>query len=101
MVYKIEYGEDFCQGIAVIPDGKGILICNYRVELTLAEHTIVAFLFERGTWTDRKEISSVLSVKEKSIPVHVSNINKKARMVSGRGLIEGNRSGEYRVFPNP
>lgn len=89
------YGEEYLKSLLPAGDGNGILLCNYRMDLTPREYAILSLLLEREMPTGRRELADSLGVKETSIPVHVSNINKKARAVTGRRLILGNRNGEY------
>ena len=100
MIRKENYGESYHEKIALRNDGKSILLCNYRIELTPSEYALVSLLLNKSGWTDRAEILQKVEIKPSSIPVHIANINKKAYSVSGRKLLEGNRSGEYRVSDN-
>ena len=97
MITKETLGESDLDKIAFINDGKSILLCNYRLELTKREYELVLFLANEKGWTTREKIICNTGVRRSSIPVHVANANKKAYSVSGRKLLEGNRSGEYRV----
>ena len=97
MIFKEIFGESYRQKISPLSDGKSILLCNYRIELTAGEYSIVSFLSIKSNWIPRTEISVCTSIKESSIPVHIANINKKASSITGRKLLEGNRSGEYRI----
>ena len=97
MIQKEIFGQGFEEKIILQNDGKGILLCNYRVEVTQSEYSIISLLLETADWTERAKISLLTGGKESSIPVHVANINKKASLASGRCLIEGKRSGEYRI----
>ena len=97
MIFREIFGQSFAEKLCLQNDGKCILLCNYRVELTQSEYSIVSYLASRSDWAERAELSLVTGIKESSIPVHIANINKKASLVSGRKLIEGKRSGEYRI----
>ena len=101
MILKETFGDSYTEKISVLNDGKGILVCNYRVELTSAEHAVISILTEKADWIQRAEISRSTGVRESSIPVHVANINKKVSAVTGRKVLEGNRSGEYRISEHP
>ncbi len=100
MIFKEIYGNSYREKISVKNDGKSILLCNYRIELTPSEYALVALLLNKKDWVDRAEISRELTIKESSIPVHVANTNKKAEFVSGRKLLVGSRNGEYRIAEN-
>ena len=100
MIFRESFGDSYREKIALRNDGKSILVCNYRIGLTQGEYALVAFLVNKKEWTSPKDITSETGINLSSIPVHVANINKKARSVSGRKLLEGNRSGDYRLSEN-
>ena len=97
-------GEEYIPKVEIKDDGKSILVCNMRVCLTPTECAIVAFLIERGDWVSKEELSDSISnerdITPSSIAVHISNLNRKVSLVSGRKLVEGNRDAKYRIFPN-
>ena len=97
MTHNEIFGASYCERIATGHDGKSILLCNYRVELTPSEYALVELLQNEQDWQSRCYISQRLGMRESSIPVHVANINRKAGVVSGRKLLLGNRDGEYRI----
>ncbi len=100
MIFRESFGDSYREKVALKNDGKSILVCNYRIELTQSEYALVSLLINKKEWTAREEIANNVGISSSSIPVHVANINKKARSVSGRKLLEGNRSGEYRISDN-
>ena len=73
------------------------LLLGYELILTPSEHRILTFLCERSDWQPAGLISEVTGVSASAITVHVSHLNKKAREISGRALICGNRRNEYNL----
>ena len=102
--YTEIFGEDYAEVLSVRKNGTDILVRNYRISLTAFEHAIVSLLADKCEWVSKEQIAALLCngkpIRSSSIPTHVSNINKKVSMMIGRKLIEGNRSGEYRVSHN-
>jgi len=88
--------SDFCR-LQLSGDGGSMLLLGYRETLTAAEYAIIKALLEADTPIHKSLISEITRINEKSVPVHISNINKKALPITGRKLIEGNRRGEYGI----
>ncbi len=78
-------------------DGRSALVLGYRVELTAAEYEILRILSSSEAAIHKSDICRQVEIKENGLAVHIANINKKARPITGRRLIEGNRKAEYRI----
>lgn len=76
------------------------LLLGYELILTPSEHRILTFLCERSDWQPAGLIAELTGVSASSITVHVSHLNKKAKQISGRVLICGNRKNEYKLTEN-
>ena len=96
MMTEIKGRSDFCR-LRLNSDGKSMLLLGYREPLTAAEYAIIRILMDADSQVCRSIIADMTKIKETSIPVHISNINKKALPITGKKLIEGNRRGEYRI----
>ena len=83
--------------LSLLDDGRGALILGYRVELTKKECEIIRILLGATGAMSMPSIAELSGIAESSIPVHVSNINKKALAITRRRLIVGNRQGEYKI----
>ncbi len=88
-----------CHRLRIMNDGKSVLILGYRVAMTKTEYTILKALSESDKPISRKEFESKYGLTYSSIPVHISNINKKALPITGRKMIIGNRCENYEISP--
>jgi DNA-binding response OmpR family regulator len=83
--------------IKIHKDGKSALVLGYKIELTKSEFTIVnALLYAEGT-ISRADFESKYGLTYSSVPVHISNINKKAFPITNRKLIDGCGREEYKI----
>ena len=98
MDYTTRESDDFpyCK-IKMHRDGKSALVLGYKIELTKSERTIVDALIKAEGTISRSEFESKYGLTYSSIPVHVSNINKKAFPITNRKLIDGCGREEYKI----
>ena len=98
MDYTTREPDDFpyCK-IKMHRDGKSALVLGYKIELTKSERTIINALLNAEDTISRDEFESKYGLTYSSIPVHVSNINKKAFPITNRKLIDGCGRGEYKI----
>lgn len=78
-------------------DGKSALVLGYKIELTKSERTILSALINAEGTISRADFESKYGLTYSSIPVHVSNINKKASPITNRKLIDGCGREEYKI----
>ncbi len=83
--------------VRMMQDGRSALILGYRISLTSSEYKILDILTKAKSPISRKELEVEYNMTYSSIPVHISNINKKARPITGRKLIEGNGCEKYEI----
>ncbi len=83
--------------IRMMRDEKRALILGYEIFLTRSEYLILHRLSKSESPISRESFANDHGLTYSSIPVHISNINKKAFPITGRKLIIGNRCGEYSI----
>ena len=75
----------------IIIEENNVILLGYRIVFTKTEHSILKALVESaGTPLSAKEICDKIVVKlsKENVSFHVSNINKKAKIISNRNLIK-------------
>lgn len=78
--------ESSYRKLTVSPQSREIVLLGYAVKLTKSEHAILMSLMESDE--EGVEIAGLReSIGTSSVSVHVCNINRKARELSGRSLI--------------
>ena len=84
-------------------DGGKVFYLGYHLELSKREFTILARIAEKSDEVlGTRELYEELFAGEKemilkNITVHIFNINRKAREIGGRTLIEFSRAGGYKI----
>ncbi len=88
-----------CRRLRIMNDGKSVLVLGYRVTMTNTEYTILKALSESEKPISRKEFEADYGLTYSSIPVHISNINKKAFPITRRKMIIGKGCEKYEISP--
>ena len=84
-------------------DAGKVFYLGYQLELSKREFTILARIAEKSDEVlGTRELYEELFAGEKemilkNITVHIFNINRKAREIGGRTLIEFSRAGGYKI----
>ena len=85
-------------------DEKSILVIGNRVELTAMEYEIVKLLMTSEEGISAEDMINACfkhkDVSTGNVAVHVCNINKKVKRVTGRRFIEGDRKRGYKIVEN-
>ena len=82
--------------LAINEEERQAYLLGYKLKLTPTEFKIVNILMDTKYATvDRLLLDLPARCTRKSIPVHITAINKKAHDISGRKLIENSREGYY------
>ncbi len=82
-------------------DGKTAFLLGYKLVLTNTEYLILSVVSSSESPISRSEIENAcfenLGTGRTTVAVHISNINKKARRISGRRLVVTDKKGDYMI----
>ena len=72
-------------------DSHSALLLGYPLHLSPTEFAVLSLIIKSAP-ISAKEISELLKISRKSVPVHVHTINKKAYEISARRLVDSSYS---------
>ncbi len=82
-------------------DGETAFLLGYKLHLTKTEYLILSALSSDKAPLSRTDLENTcfedLGTGKTTIAVHIFNINKKAKAISGRRLVVTDKSGKYKL----
>ena len=87
-----------------VNEDSSMFLLGYTIRLTPMEHKVICLLYQNQDGISTQQMASLLfsdkDISKRNIAVHICNINKKAKRISGRVLIKGNRRYGYKISDN-